>query len=110
MPIHIAASSTSDDHALELRFEPEAHHFPIIAELMLKDMKVVRAEREVRRKRKGLISGSIRLVRWAITCPISALSVALSPAPKERSEERKQIAKQPLAIAAAPAHHKEFAE
>jgi len=73
-------------------------------------MKVVRAEREVRRKRKGLISGSIRLVRWAITCPISALSVALSPAPKERSEERKQIAKQPLAIAAAPAHHKEFAE
>lgn len=110
MPIHIASSSTSDDHALELRFEPEAHHFPIIAELMLKDMKVVRAEREVRRKRKGLISGSIRLVRWAITCPISALSVALSPAPKERSEERKQIAKQPLAIAAAPAHHKEFAE
>jgi cellulose synthase (UDP-forming) len=111
LPVHIGAISGTGDNSIELKFEAEAHHFPIIAELMFRDLSVVRNQRELRRRPKSLIAGSIRFIRWAVTCPLSALSIALSGTPNQPVGERKtkSVSTSPV-VATAALRHREIGE
>lgn len=111
LPVHVGSVSSSGDNSIELKFEAEAHHYPIIAELMFRDLSVVRHQRELRRKPKSLIVGSLRIIRWALTCPFTALSIALSGTPNQQIGERKAkpLTTAPV-VATASLRHREIGE
>ncbi len=77
MPITVAAQPALDQQVLILKFDPEPHHYPVIAELILSDLSDVRANRSSRQKRRNIIVATAVLMRWAVTSPIKALGLAM---------------------------------
>ena len=96
MPITVAAQPALDQQVLVLKFDPEAHHYPVIAELILSDLTDIRASRVRRQKRRNIIVATGSLIRWAISSPLKALGLAMTGGSSVRS--RRQV---PIAIAAA---------
>jgi cellulose synthase (UDP-forming) len=110
LPVSVAGATPGEDGAITLRFDPEPHHFPIIAELLMHDMTVVREQRALRQRPKSIIAGSLRILRWAITCPLAAIGVALGGKPDDKAEPQRLKPLAGAAIAAAPARHREAGE
>ncbi|MGO4568553.1 UDP-forming cellulose synthase catalytic subunit [Rhizobium sp. 2YAF20] len=78
MPITISAQATGENTPIVLKFDPEAHHYPIISELMFRDLEQVRTLRAKRQKRVSMIGSSLTFIKWAITCPVAALGLAIT--------------------------------
>jgi len=110
MPISIVTpGGEGEGETIQLRFDPAGHHYQIIAELMLNDMSVVRGIRELRRRPRSLIGGSIRFLRWAITCPLAAIGVGLGGTPKDKEQVRPAPQSRP-AVSTGATIHQEAAE
>ncbi len=69
--------------------------FPDHRKLLMHDMSVVREQRALRQRPKSMIAGSIRILRWAITCPLVALGVAIGGKPTDKAEPQRL---KPLAV------------
>lgn len=110
LPVSIVGGSPDEDGAIALRFDAEPHHFPIIAELLMHDMSVVREQRALRQRPKSMIAGSLRILRWAITCPLAAIGVALGGKPDDKAEPQRLKPLAGAALAAAPIRHREAGE
>jgi cellulose synthase (UDP-forming) len=78
MPVSVAMQPGHDSQTLALKFDLDAHHYPIVAELILRDMSDVRAIRAARQKRRSMIVSSFVFVGWALTCPIRALGLVMT--------------------------------
>jgi cellulose synthase (UDP-forming) len=89
MPITVGSLAASDSAAIGLKFDAEPHHYPIIAELILRDMSHVRELRTKRQRRRSLIASSFAFIRWAITCPIAALGLAMTGSSESNSKQQK---------------------
>jgi cellulose synthase (UDP-forming) len=61
-----------------LRFDAEAHHYHVIANLMVADLSMARNKRAARQKRKGILSASLRFAMWSLRCPINAVVLFLN--------------------------------
>ena len=89
MPIVLGAHNAADPSIIEITFDAEIFHYPVIAELMFNDMSVVRATRTKRQASKSFIFATIGFIRWSIICPFAALGVALSGHPTDLPVPRK---------------------
>jgi cellulose synthase (UDP-forming) len=78
LPTAVAIQPTLDQQSLVLKFSPEAHHYPAIAELILSDLGDVRRARRAKQKRRNILVGTGVLFRWALVNPFIALSLALT--------------------------------
>jgi cellulose synthase (UDP-forming) len=78
LPTTVAIQPTLDQQSLVLKFSPEAHHYPVIAELILSDLSDVRRARRAKQKRRNMLVGTAVLLRWAIVSPFTALGLALT--------------------------------
>jgi cellulose synthase (UDP-forming) len=70
LPVTMLDISETGDR-VGIAFKLEAQDYPILAELMLSDMSTVRAQREQRRKYRGIVHGTFDLVIWALTAPLT---------------------------------------
>lgn len=78
IPVTVAAHPSLEQQTLSLRLDLEAQHYPVVSEMILRDMSGVRATRGARQKRRNMIVASITLLRWAINSPITALGLLLT--------------------------------
>jgi cellulose synthase (UDP-forming) len=78
VPVTVMAHPSQEQQTLAIRFDIEAQHYPVVAEMILRDMNDVRSARSSRQKRRGMIMATLTLVRWAINSPINALGLLLT--------------------------------
>ena len=57
-----------------------------------------------------IIAGSLRILRWAFTCPLAAIGVALGGKPDDKAEPQRLKPLAGAALAAAPIRHREAGE
>ncbi|WP_062203025.1 UDP-forming cellulose synthase catalytic subunit [Aureimonas sp. AU12] len=73
LPVSIRSIGTEGDATmLGLHYEANAGQYRLIAELMMSDMDPVRAKRNGRQRRRGLIAANAALVTWALIYPLRA--------------------------------------
>ena len=112
LPVTVMAHPSQESPTLALRFDIEAQHYPVVAEMILRDMTDVRAARTSRQKRRGMVMATVTLVRWAINSPINALGLLLtggSTASARRSQEPRLPANSNTAQSFSEANAKEGA-
>ncbi|MFS2153885.1 UDP-forming cellulose synthase catalytic subunit [Rhizobium sp. Rhizsp42] len=78
IPVTVAAHPSQEQQTLAIRFDLEAQHYPVVAEMILRDMSDVRSARTTRQKRRGMIMATVTLLRWAFNSPVSALALLLT--------------------------------
>ncbi len=93
LPVTVAAHPSPEQPTLSLRFDIEAQHYPVVSEMILRDMSGVRAARSARQKRRHMIVATATLMRWAINSPIKALGLLLTGS--TASARRAQTARLP---------------
>jgi cellulose synthase (UDP-forming) len=95
MPVTIGAQTGLDNGSISLKFDPDPHHYPIIAELILRDLTQVRSLRTMRQKRRSLIGSSLAFIRWAVTCPFTALGLAMTSGSADATMKQQKITQAP---------------
>lgn len=60
---------------IELELNPSTEEFELISNLMMADMSIARQQRFALQKRKSFFVMTLRLIGWAITSPIKAISM-----------------------------------
>jgi cellulose synthase (UDP-forming) len=58
--------------SIGLRYEADAGDYPMIAELTMGDMDAVRAQRQARRRPRGMLRGGLTIVAWGLGYPFRA--------------------------------------
>lgn len=90
VPVTFASSSIAGDGEpgrIGVAFDFEPSDYPFLAHVMLGDMSAVRAERQERRKFRGMIHGTWNLLIWALTSPLTFLYLALTSTGDQQKAE-----------------------
>ena len=78
VPIFVGKSAGVDQRSFSIDFAPEGQHYAVLARLMLSDLEVPRTLAKARHGRRTYLMALLSILRWAIVCPPTALSTALS--------------------------------
>ena len=74
VPVRVNSTSAGDDGlCLGLGFAADTSHYPMIAELMLADMDVVRQLRSKRRRSRTILGGTLSFLTWSVAYPLRAI-------------------------------------
>lgn len=107
IPMFVGKAADLNQRAFILDLDAKPQHFPAISSLMLSDMDLPRKLRASRQHRRMYLAELLMLLKWAITCPFTALVTAMSSRPERHSPSRSASSDIPKSQALQLAHHKQ---